>query len=50
MCEYLLTLAIVGAVETSPDWIELDLLQESQIETIYVPTAVYTDCFTSTTK
>ena len=44
MCEILLSLVIVGAVETAPGWMAVDHLYQEDITTIYVPTSTYQHC------
>ena len=45
MCGILMSLTIVGAVETSPGWMSVDHLYQDDISTIYVPTATYQSCY-----
>ena len=52
MCPWLLSLVIVAAVESEPGWMTVQhmlpknaLTQPNVIETIFVPTNQYLECF-----
>ena len=46
MCEFLLSVFIVGAMETSPGWMTIDYIRDGHtVETLSTPTAVYLECW-----
>ena len=44
MCEFLLSILIVGAVESEPGWFKIEYLQQEQVEEIYIPEHEYVKC------
>jgi hypothetical protein len=52
MCTWILSLVIVGAFEAEPGWMTVQhllpkesLLEPNVVETIYVPTDQYLECY-----
>ena len=44
MCPFILSLVIVGAVESEPGWISIEYLQQGRVEEVVVQEGMYVDC------
>ena len=45
MCDFLLSIAIAGVVQSEAGWVSIEYLNQSQVEEIFIPADEYLKCF-----